>query len=188
MLPTLVRVAHRRRRLLIGVWLAALAVAAVLAAPLADKLSAGGWEVDGSQTQRVRDVERQGFTGRGLTTVTAVIHDARHTRDDPAFAARVKRVLDDLPQESDLQVTSRYGWSTLPARHGTPSSVPTAEPSSNSLGSTSTTGRPGGSCRTYSGGSATATPPTTWTCRWLASPRSGERSTPSVPKGLPTPS
>jgi RND superfamily putative drug exporter len=110
-----VRVLDRGRWYLLALWLAVLAVAAVVGWPLKDQLSGGGWEVRGSQAQHVLDAERSGFLGRGSTTLTAVVHDDRFGKDAPQFAERARRVFDDLQREPDLKITSRYGWSTLPA-------------------------------------------------------------------------
>jgi len=95
------------------VWVLAVAAAAVLAAGLPAKLSGGGWDVEGSQSAAVQDALRNGFVGRGESTLTVVVHDRQHTVDDEPFDGRVRSVLTAVAEEPALHVESSYGWSTL---------------------------------------------------------------------------
>ena len=113
-----VRVTRRWRWPLTGLWLVTLAVAAVVSAPLPTLLSGGGWAVEGSQSDAVVQALRDGFVGRGASSVTVVVHDQWYTADQPGFTPRVERVMDGVADEQDLQVRSRIGWAVLegPAR------------------------------------------------------------------------
>jgi len=90
-----VRGVYRARWPLLALWVAVLAIAGVVGAPLKGQLSGGGWEVRGSQARHVLEVERAGFVGRGSTTLTAVVHDTRYTKADPQFTDRAQRVFED---------------------------------------------------------------------------------------------
>jgi RND superfamily putative drug exporter len=113
-----VRFTRRWRWPLTGLWLVALVVAAVVSAPLPTLLSGGGWNVEGSQSESVEEALREGFVGRGPSTVTVVVHDRWYTADQPGFEPRVERVLEHVAAEPALQVRSRIGWAMLtgPAR------------------------------------------------------------------------
>ncbi len=95
------------------VWVLLVAAAAVLASGLPDRLSGGGWDVDGSQSAAVEQALQQGFAGRGESTLTVVVHDREHTAGEEAFEARVREVVAAVAEDPALDVQSTYGWSTL---------------------------------------------------------------------------
>ena len=66
------------------VWVLLVAAAAVLASGLPDRLSGGGWDVEGSQSAAVEEALRQGFAGRGESTVTVVVRDREHITGEEA--------------------------------------------------------------------------------------------------------
>jgi putative drug exporter of the RND superfamily len=106
---------RRYRWLVVALWLVALAAAGSQALTLRNSLSGGGWWVPGSASAAAASQLREGFTGRGATTVTLVVRDTRHVADDPDFAARVGEVARTVRQHPALKVASEYGWSTLSA-------------------------------------------------------------------------
>jgi RND superfamily putative drug exporter len=95
------------------VWLLLVAGAAVVASGLPDRLSGGGWDVEGSQSAAVEEALREGFLGRGESTLTVVVHDRAHTADEEPFEARVREVVAAVAEDPALEVQSTYGWSTL---------------------------------------------------------------------------
>jgi RND superfamily putative drug exporter len=106
---------RRYRWLVVALWLVALAAAGSQALSLRDSLSGGGWWVPGSESAAAASQLRDGFTGRGATTVTLVVRDTRHVADDPDFTARVNEVAQTVRRHPALKVASEYGWSTLGA-------------------------------------------------------------------------
>ncbi|MGR6964552.1 MMPL family transporter [Geodermatophilus sp. URMC 61] len=95
------------------VWVLLVAGGAFLASGLPDRLSGGGWDVDGSQSAAVEEALREGFVGRGESTLTVVVHDREHTADEEPFEGRVREVVAAVAEDPDLEVRSTYGWSTL---------------------------------------------------------------------------
>src|SRR6266536_5515773 len=104
---------RRYRWLVVALWLVALAAAGSQALSLRDSLSGGGWWVPGSESAAAASQLRDGFTGRGATTVTLVVRDTRHVADAPDFTARVNEVAQTVRRHPALRVASEYGWSTL---------------------------------------------------------------------------
>ncbi|KAK1178731.1 MMPL family transporter [Streptomyces sp. NBS 14/10] len=98
---------------LLAVWGALLVISGLLALSLPDKLSGGGWYVPGSQSTWVAEQQKEGFTGRGQTSVTVVVHDKRHATGTDAFERRVRQAMADIEGDKRLKAASHYGWTTL---------------------------------------------------------------------------
>ena len=87
----------RRRRLVIAVWVLALVAAAPLAAQQVDRLSGGGWEVPGTDSDAVRNGLQQ-FPGRAGELVAVFAHG-----DDPAAVqAAVKQAAATADRRADI--------------------------------------------------------------------------------------
>jgi RND superfamily putative drug exporter len=104
---------RRARRPIAVLWVLLVAGAGFVAAGLPDRLSGGGWDVDGSQSAAVEQALREGFAGRGESTLTVVVHDRLHTADEEPFEGRVREVVAAVAEDPALQVQTSYGWSTL---------------------------------------------------------------------------
>ncbi len=102
----------RRRWFVTAAWVLLLAVSAVVSAPLADKLSGGGWTVAGSDSAAVAAALEDGFVGRGPSSVTVVVHDTWYDAGQPGFDARVTAALDEIAARPDLEVESRVGYAS----------------------------------------------------------------------------
>ncbi|GDY32767.1 MMPL family transporter [Gandjariella thermophila] len=109
---------RRFRWPLLGLWLAALAVAGVAALNLPDRLSGGGWYVPGSESKAAAESLKSGFASRGASNVTVVVRDDRHTSGDADFDTRVRGVVGEVTGDPRLAVSGSYGWldATGPAR------------------------------------------------------------------------
>jgi RND superfamily putative drug exporter len=95
------------------VWIIAVAGAGVVAMGLPDRLSGGGWEVEGSQSAAVEEALQTGFVGRAASTLTVVVRDTSHTAEEEPFEGRVREVMAAVAADETLDVQSSYGWSTL---------------------------------------------------------------------------
>ncbi|MFF3399034.1 MMPL family transporter [Streptomyces sp. NPDC002659] len=107
------RLTRRRRRPLAILWILLILVAGYGATQLADALSGGGWYVTGSDSQAAAQRVTRGFQGRGATSLTLVVKDTGHDRDDPAFGTRVRGVVDRVTRDPGLKVSDSYGYTTL---------------------------------------------------------------------------
>lgn len=103
---------HRLRWPVLTAWLLLLALAGAGALGLADRLSGGGWYAADSDAAKAIDATRQGFVGRGDTTITLVIRDDRHTADEAVFTTRAENAYDQVVALDGLEVASAYGWGT----------------------------------------------------------------------------
>jgi RND superfamily putative drug exporter len=74
-------------------------------------LSGAGWQANGSQSVQARGVIQQHFAGQSSTALMVVVHSARLTATDPAFAAAVARTEGILRSDSAID-------SVLPPRPG----------------------------------------------------------------------
>lgn len=101
---------HRLRWPVLTAWLLLLALAGAGALGLADRLSGGGWYAADSDSARAIEATRDGFVGRGDTTITLVIRDDRFTADKYAFTTRVGDAYDHVVALDGLDVASAYGW------------------------------------------------------------------------------
>lgn len=112
MVDRLVRGLGRWRWAITGAWVVGLIVAALVSMPLPSLLSGGGWSVDGSDSATVQADLAHGFVGRGNSDVMVVVVDHWYTSDQPGFAKRVARVMDDVGRDRELSVRERVGFST----------------------------------------------------------------------------
>ncbi|MDN5789614.1 MAG: MMPL family transporter [Micrococcales bacterium] len=112
MVDRLVRGLVRRRWAIAGIWVVGLVVAGLVSMPLPSLLSGGGWSVDGSDSAVVQADLAHDFVGRGNSDVMVVVVDHWYTSDQPGFAKRVARVMDDVGRDPDLEVRDQVGYST----------------------------------------------------------------------------
>ena len=83
--------AARRRRLVFVSW-AVLVIALGVLAPRAEQaLSGGGWEADGSESVRARELIDRHFAGHGSYALAVVVSSPRYTAGDPPFRRAVER-------------------------------------------------------------------------------------------------
>jgi RND superfamily putative drug exporter len=91
-----------------------VAAASPAAISIGKALSSAGWSVNGSQSALA--ASRLGaahLEGRGLTTLTLVVHDDRYVAGDPEFGHRVDTVVAAAIADRRLEVSSAYGFTTL---------------------------------------------------------------------------
>lgn len=112
MLDRLVQLLGRWRWPITAAWLVGLVVAGVVSMPLPSLLSGGGWSVDGSDSALVQAELDHGFVGRGSSDVMVVVVDHWYDHDQPGFANRVARVMDDVARDPQLDVRDQVGFST----------------------------------------------------------------------------
>jgi len=86
------RFAVRRRWLVIAVWAGLLVTMGTFAQGLSGRLSSGGFEVPGSDSQTVLDDLNDRFTGQFPATALVVVHSDSVTVDDPSFRAKVEAI------------------------------------------------------------------------------------------------
>jgi len=103
---------RRLRWPVLAAWLLLLAIAGAGALGLADRLSGGGWYAADSDSARAIEATRDGFVGRGDTTITLVIRDDRYTADQRNFTTRATDAYHHVIGMPGLAVDSAYGWGT----------------------------------------------------------------------------
>ena len=81
--------AARRRRLVFIAWAVVVLALGVLAPRAEHALSGGGWEADGSESVRARDLIDRHFAGHGSYSLAVVVSSPRHRAGDPAFRRAV---------------------------------------------------------------------------------------------------
>lgn len=109
------RWAGRARWFLLATWLLTLVLGGLGAQTLADKMTGGGWAVSGGESELVQRALRDGFEGRGRSTVVLVVEDQRASAADGNFEDRIERVLHRVSRHPDLSVRTSHGWSTVGA-------------------------------------------------------------------------
>src|SRR5205085_11329605 len=108
---------RRRRWLVLGAWVVALAVALPFAARQSDHLTGGGYGVRGSQSQATADAIARGFPHRAGSSLAVVVHDRAQLAATAAAARAVPRLA--------LAPGSRAA-ALAPLRAGRPALVPLA--------------------------------------------------------------
>jgi RND superfamily putative drug exporter len=114
MAERLARLIAGYRWLLLAVWLVVMAAAGLAAVQLPGRLSGGGWDVPGSQSQAAAAALRSGFASRGASNLVLVVTDERYTIDSGRFAGRAAMVAREVSADPRLSVSGSYGWATLP--------------------------------------------------------------------------
>ncbi|WP_156371103.1 MMPL family transporter [Nocardia arizonensis] len=82
-------------RWVFGVWLIALIALGAAAPSVFSSLAGAGWQANGSESVRVRELAQQHFGGNSSAAVQVVVHSENGTVDSPA----VQRVLADVTAE-----------------------------------------------------------------------------------------
>jgi RND superfamily putative drug exporter len=91
-------------------WAVVAVALGVLAPRVETALSGAGWQANGSESVQARELVQAGFGGLSSSALTAVVHSARLTADDPAFQGTVARVA------ATLRANDRVASVQLPAR------------------------------------------------------------------------
>ena len=105
------RVTATHVRLVVLVWVAIAVGFGFFAPRVETALSGAGWQASGSQSVEARGMIQQHFSGQGSAALMVVVHSARYTSSDPAFAAVVERAEGVLRTDSAIV-------SVLPPRAG----------------------------------------------------------------------
>ncbi|MDQ3645852.1 MAG: MMPL family transporter [Actinomycetota bacterium] len=120
--------AHRRKWWIIGFWVVAVALLGSQLGAMTTRMSSGGFEVPGSQSDDVKKIIESSFQGQYNQSDLLVMHSPDLSADDPAYRAAfedVRAALQDAPGVAE--VTDPYGTpersisadgSTLTARVG----------------------------------------------------------------------
>ncbi|HJT38273.1 MAG TPA: MMPL family transporter, partial [Actinomycetota bacterium] len=91
--------AHRRRWIIIGVWIVALLASGPLLGKLSNRLSQGGFAVPGSQSDVVQKTIEKDFPQQSTFSDTLVLHSTKLTARDPVFKAAVARTVATLAKQ-----------------------------------------------------------------------------------------
>jgi RND superfamily putative drug exporter len=91
--------AHRRRWIIIGIWIVALLAAGPLLGKLNTRLSQGGFAVPGSQSDAVQKAIEKDFPKQSTFSDTLVLHSTKLTANDAAFKAVVARTVATLAKQ-----------------------------------------------------------------------------------------
>jgi len=86
----------RRRWWVLAAWLVLFLAALPLLAKLTSRLSQGGFEIPGSQSDQVREAIENEFRGQFNLTDLLVMNSDTLTADDPEFRAAFERIRDSL--------------------------------------------------------------------------------------------
>ncbi|WP_227981451.1 MMPL family transporter [Nocardia spumae] len=73
-----------RARIVFGVWLVVLVALGAAAPSVFDALAGAGWQANGSDSVRVRELAQQHFGGNSSAAVQVVVHSDTQTVDSPA--------------------------------------------------------------------------------------------------------
>jgi putative drug exporter of the RND superfamily len=92
--------AARRRRFVFVSWAVLVLALGVLAPRAEHALSGGGWEADGSESVRARDMIDRHFAGHGSYSLAVVVSSPRYTAGDPPFRRAVERSARMLARET----------------------------------------------------------------------------------------
>ncbi|HYH28475.1 MAG TPA: MMPL family transporter [Actinomycetota bacterium] len=87
---------YRRRWWVIAAWVVLFALAVPLLGKLGERLSQGGFEVPGSESQRVDEAIERDFSGQFRFSDLLVMHSSDIRADDPAFRDAFERVSEAL--------------------------------------------------------------------------------------------
>ncbi|HLW18469.1 MAG TPA: MMPL family transporter [Actinomycetota bacterium] len=91
--------AHRRRWIIIAIWVAALLAAGPLLGKLSGRLSQGGFAVPGSQSDAVQKTIEKQFPKQSTFSDTLVLHSTKLKATDPVFQATVARTVAALAKQ-----------------------------------------------------------------------------------------
>ncbi|WP_435829689.1 MMPL family transporter [Nocardia neocaledoniensis] len=100
-----------RARWVFGVWLVVLVALGAAAPSVFSSLAGAGWQANGSESVRVRELAQQHFGGNSSTALQVVVHSGADTIDSPAVAATLDAVTAELAGDS------RFG-AVLPPQPG----------------------------------------------------------------------
>ncbi|MGW5570532.1 MMPL family transporter [Nocardia thailandica] len=79
-------------RAIVGVWILVLVALGAAAPSVFSSLAGAGWQADGSESVRVRELAQEHFGGDSSAAVQVVIHAEDRTLDDPAVRQVIERV------------------------------------------------------------------------------------------------
>jgi putative drug exporter of the RND superfamily len=104
--------AARRRRIVFLSWAVVVVALGVLAPRAEQALSGGGWEADGSESVRGRDLIDRHFAGHGSYALAVVVSSPSYAAGDPPFRRAVERTVRVLGREAavaDVRLPRRGG-------------------------------------------------------------------------------
>ena len=108
------RVTATHVRLVVLVWVAIAVGFGFFAPRVETALSGAGWQANGSQSVEARGMIQQHFAGQSSAALMVVVHSARYTSSDPAFAAVVERAEGVLRTDSAIVSRVPESFSNTP--------------------------------------------------------------------------
>ncbi|ABM09766.1 MMPL family transporter [Paenarthrobacter aurescens] len=98
--------------LIASFWVALTIVGALGASDIEKTLGDVGWAPKGAQSELVANGLKDGFVGTGLTSLTAVVTDQKHSSQEPEFERRAAEVASFIGANLNLEVTSHIGYAS----------------------------------------------------------------------------
>ena len=95
--------AHRRRWIIIAIWVAVLLAAGPMLGKLSSRLSQGGFAVPGSQSDAVQKAIEKDFPQQTTFSDTLVLHSTTLTANDPVFKGVVARTVATLAKQPGVR-------------------------------------------------------------------------------------
>ena len=101
----------RRRRLVFIAWAVVIVALGALAPRAEHALSGGGWQADGSESVRARQLIERHFAGHGSSALAVVVSARGHVAGEPAFERAVAHGVQALRRDPAVSAVE-------PPRHG----------------------------------------------------------------------
>ncbi|WP_168702411.1 MMPL family transporter [Gordonia paraffinivorans] len=108
-----------RARWVFGVWVLLLLVLGAAAPTVFSSLAGAGWQADGSESLRVRELTQEHFGGNSSAAVQVVVHSDRNDVQSPAVQEVVRRISDLVASDDRFAevVPPQPGMSISPDGH-----------------------------------------------------------------------
>lgn len=103
---------YKIRWLIICIWLVIISIGIFFGSQLTSILSGGGWDVNGSEPLKAKNLMAKGFIGRGSSSLVLVVRDPQSEAGTPKYNEKLMILTNYLKNEKDVE--SIYTWIDAP--------------------------------------------------------------------------
>lgn len=103
---------YRFRWIIILCFVAAVLIGSLVGGKLPNILSGGGWDVEGSQSLKAKQLVSEGFVGRGNANLTLIVKDNENKVGSAEYTSKLKALVKYMKQQDEIKTV--YSWLDAP--------------------------------------------------------------------------
>ncbi|WP_416828150.1 MMPL family transporter [Ectobacillus polymachus] len=103
---------YRFRWIIIFCFVGFVLIGGLVGGKLPNILSGGGWDVEGSQALKAKELVSEGFVGRGNASLTLIVKDSKNKVGSEEYSSKLEKLVNYIKQQDEIKTV--YTWLDAP--------------------------------------------------------------------------